>query len=326
MATSGTEIYSYDAREIITQAARKAGLIKYDSPNPPTSIVKPYLRTLNMLVAQWETKGLHLWKNARIRITPVAYRATYKFGALADAAQEIKYESHTIAAQSSADTTIDVASSSATDMIADDPIDIYLSDGTIHSTTISGSPSSITGGYRVTLTDALDGDLDDGARVLTWKTCTRLPIAIRDAGTQTTDSTTIVPIDVLSFSDFKEIVDPRSGGEAQRVALEKTLSGSMLHVWPEPADSNTFVILECAMRMEGFDTLDDDPDMPSAWYMALIYELARIMMDDNPEKQYPDAHRLNVIRGAKERLDAAADLYWEPERHQVEVNMGIYED
>lgn len=327
MATSGTDVYTYTARTIIMEAARKALLIKYETPNPPLPIIAPYLKVLNMLVAQWDTMGLHLWKDALIRVTPVANRAAYKFGSLMDAAQEIKFKSHTIAAQVTSDTTIDVASDAATDMAASDPIDVYMADGTIHSTTISGSPAGITGGYRVTLTDALDGAVADGALVRTWKTCTRIPVAIRDAWAMSTAQDALVPLNVQSYSDFKETVDPRTGGtETLSVALEKTRTGATLHVYPEPRGSSlSYVLLDCSMHMEGFDDLDDDPDMPPSWYMALIYELARIMMDDNPDKPYADAHRLNIIRGADRTLEAAKDSTWEPSRNQLEVDMGEYD-
>lgn len=326
MATSGTDVLLFTAKKIVMQAMYKAGLLKYDAPNPPNSLVQPYLDTLNVLVKQWESMGLQLWKRARLRITPVAYRSTYKFGTLADNVQQLKFESQTIASAVSGATTLNIAAASG-DMTSGDVIDIYLSDGSIHATTISGSPTIVSGGYQVTLAVALDAACDAGARIYVWKTSTSIPIMLRDAYSASTTMQDLQPITVEHYDDFQENTSPRAAGsDGICVALEKLLGYSILHIYPEPISVDRYILVDCAMPTEIFTSMDDNPDMPPGWYMAMIYELARIMMDDNPDKDYADAHRLNIIKGADRTLQAAKDMNWEPKRHRLQVDMSSYDN
>lgn len=324
MATSGTTTYSMTASQIITHALRKAMLVKFDIPAVPARLVTPYLESLNLLVKAWEPKGLHLWKRKRLRLTPVAYRSEYVLGATADAVVEEKFASQLIASAASADTTIDVRSDSATDLASGDTIDIYLSDGTVHTTTISGAPAGITNGYRCTLTTALDADADAGARVQTWKSSTDIPTQLVDAYQADTAMLSLIPLWVDGRNNFSEINDPRSTGAPMRVTFQRTTSGGRIRIWPEPIDSSLYVLLDCDMPIETFSSVSDNPDMPAQWYLALIYNLAKIMMDDNPDQPYPDAHRLNIIKGAQNHLALAEDLDWEPEHRQIELDLQDY--
>lgn len=328
MATSGVTSVAYTATNLIMSALSKVGLIDFDAPSVPSKLRSIALRELNMLLLALQSDGLHLWKEKRLKLTPVTRRNRYVFGTSADAFKNVAAETHTIAAAADTDTTIDV--SDAGTYADGDDIEVYLDDGTIHVTTISGTPSTITGGKRITLTDALDGAVQSGAQVLTYEAYTGIPLRVMSAYRRTRTSTgtsfTDIEIDVVTKGAYNEGPVPRTQGEIMSVWLDRERASATLRLYPEPIDDSTqFIMLSVQEPQEIFNTLDDDLDMTPEWYLAVVYSLAKLFMDSNPQIQLEDSHRLNIIRGEEKWVNAAKDFDKVAQHYQIEVDDSNYE-
>lgn len=324
MATSGITTVSYSAEDIIMSALMMVGKVKFDAPSMPRRMEKQSLRQLNMLVKALESSGLYLWKENLVKLTPVKNRSTYLFGG-----PEFTYVSdymRTIAAGSSADTTIDINAS-----VSDgDSIEIYLDDGTIHATTVDGTPTSITGGYRVTLTDALDGAVLSGAQVLKYSSYTSTPhrVMMAQRRTRVSDGSSFYDheISIWTRDDYREMAAKRSKGDPQGVYFDRDLAASKLHVYPEPDGETTeYLLLSVQDKQEIFNSLSDTPDMQDEWYLALVYSLAKMFMDSDPMIQMTDSHRLNIIKGEEKWLNNAKDFDRVAESFEFDIDETEYE-
>lgn len=330
MATSGTTTLTITAEDILKRAFFMAGLMTTDNPKLTAEFRQVGIDAFNFLIKDLNSYNFHLWKKELVRVTTVTNRTVYKFGTDADKFETIKFETHAIAAATSADTTIDVAGA-ATDAPDTSTIDVYVDDGTVHTTTVSGTPASITGGIRITLTDAIDDDLQNGGAVVVWQDETsRVPDRILDAWYSIQNSTRSDEVDVDLY-----VVDPTEVDQwtaktvdmdTPYVTYERTYNTGKLRLSNPMATSGAIIKLTAEFPVEVISAITDEVDMPAEWIRPLAYMLAKDLMDMFPNKQYSDAHRLNIIREASNARIRATEFVKAPKDIELIINDSDYEE
>lgn len=309
MALSGSTDYNITAYELVKQALRKCGIEKGDPAVVKRAVLDPAIQELNLLLKEWRNRaGIQLWKMRELKVVLSKYRQRYELGSSTTDVYKFKKRTHTIAASSSAGTTIDVAGSTS-DYASGDPIDIRTSSNTIHRTTVSGSPSAISGGVRLTLTTALTADVASGAQVETWTLETRVPLRITDVvrvedpdGSPSRTSGWTVSRNEM-FTEYS----PMSEGATNRVWLERTVSNPALHVSMATDSTDRELRLMAQMPLDDIDDPTNSIDVLPEYLNALVYALASHLADNYPEITNEKRILLAQRAEAKLREAEAAD-------------------
>lgn len=282
MALSNSTDFTMSVEKVIQLALRKIGIAKQDSPTTLRQFLDPAMDELNILLKHWHNVGLQLWKLVELKIVSVEHKHVYPLGAntVALSVYSVTKRSQIFVAAANAASTIDVTAT-AGDITSGMLIDVHLSDGTVHSTTVSGTPSVISGGLRVTLTAALDAAADIGAQVVVWNTENRIPLRIIGGWSRTLSSTydTDVPMRMLSKEDWAAIASKRVEGMPTHLWYDRQQAAGYIHVWPESDDNTRELHFQAAMPIDDIDSSSNSIDVRPDMLKALIYTLASDLAD-----------------------------------------------
>ena len=282
MALSNSTDFTLTVEKVIQLALRKIGIAKQDSPTTLRQFLDPAMDELNILLKHWHNVGLQLWKLVEIKIVSVEHKNTYVLGPNTSAVNVYSQTKRTqaFAAAISAATTIDVTATTG-DITSGMLIDVHLADGTVHSTTVSGTPSVISGGLRVTLTDALDAALDINGQVVVWNTENRYPLRVISGFTRTLSSTydTDVPLRMMAKEDWAGLASKRTEGTPTHLWYDRQQAAGYLHVWPQSDDNTKELHFLVAMPLDDIDASSNNIDIRPELMKALIYTLASDLGD-----------------------------------------------
>lgn len=281
MALSASVDYSLTAEALIRHALRKLKIIKGDQPKAKKEHLDVGIIDLNLLLKSLPNVTSLVWKAVPVKLSLVVHKNTYRLGSYANILYRQKFVTHAIAAAVSGATSVSVAGAT-TDFTNGDSIELYLNDGTVHSTTISSTISSVSGGVSFSITDALDADMDIRAQVETWEQETRIPIAFsrpvyRDETTST--GTIDIPMSQYSQAEYQDIADKRSDGSPLVFYYDKKQDGGFIHLWPEPDDGDNTVRAIAHMPLDDIDAATNNIDIRQEMLNGLVYALAAQMGD-----------------------------------------------
>lgn len=273
MATSSSYNYNRTAEQVITSALRKIGKVKNDTAKAPRTLLNVGREELNDLIKHLHNDGLQMWKREQATLFQQVDTNTYSLGPSGDHATASYVKTEIATAASETDTTIDV--DSITGISNGDYIGVKVDDGTIHWTTVNGAPS----GSTITLTDALDDDAAVDNEVYAYTTKIQRPLKILDIWRHYDDGSDNT-IDLVSISEYSEMTTKTRDGVATMAAYQPTLTNGKLYVWSEPDDVTVLLQFWYQKPIEDVDSLSDDLDIPQEWYLALVYNLALLLADN----------------------------------------------
>jgi hypothetical protein len=266
MATSGSVDFNLNRNQIINIAY---GLLEMYEPGETISGEDQSFaeNMLNMMVKDWQGKGVHLWNRREATLFTALSTAQYALGPSGTHATN-SYVSTTLSnAALAAATTISVTSS--TGMTIGDNIGIKLTSGARQWTTISNIAST-----TITLANALTGAAASGNTVVTYTTKMNRPIEIVQARRFDLVNSTDVEIDLVSHDVYQSIPNKTSSSDTTLVYFDKQLTNSQLYVWPVPSDVDHIIKFTYYDSVEDFDASTDNPDFPQEWLLTLSYNLA----------------------------------------------------
>lgn len=280
MALSNSTDFTMTVEKVIQLALRKIGIAKQDSPTTLRQFLDPAMDELNLLLKHWHNVGLQLWKLVELKIVSVEHKHRYTLGSNAVSVYSPKLRTQAFSSAISGASTIDVTAATG-DITSGLPIDVHLADGTVHSTTVSGTPSVITGGLRVTLTAVLAAAMDTGAQITVWQTETRFPLRIISGYSRTLSSTydTDVPMKMMAKEDWASIASKRVEGLPTHLWYDRQQAGGFVHVWPESDDNTKELHFLVAMPLDDIDSSSNSIDIRPELMKALIYTLASDLAD-----------------------------------------------
>jgi len=308
MATSGSIDFVATRDNIITEALELLGVIG-EGDSPSANQLTSSARTLNMMVKHFQTKGLNLFALQRMYVFLESDKREYSLGASGDHFTTSFVQTALDGAVSSGGTSIVV--DSATGISASDNIGIKVDDGTMHWTTVNGAPAGTT----ITLTTGVDDDAADGAVVYTYTSKANRPMGLVNAVLRDKD-TNDIPIFILDRADYVNLTNKTTDGSVLSIYYDPQVTTGKLFVWPETDDTSTYLVLWVQRTLEDFDAAGNDADFPQEWYLALSYNLAKLLLP----KYGADKLRAQLI------LTGAASFLAEAESYDTESYMKFEPD
>ncbi len=253
--------------EIIIAAAGKIGVKAAGEPMSAED-QQTMAKTLDVMVKSWQGRGAKLWARKSFTLFLQPAQIEYQFGGTnTDEATESYTETTLSSAAAADDTTLSLTSS--TGLAIADRIGIKLDDGTVQWTTIKIAVS-------ITLDDAITSAAASGNAVYFYTTkigkILRVPDARRVQGTGSNTS----EIDMFSMGrdGYLQLPNKLTSGTPVQFYYEPQISSGLMHVWPAPTVTDTFINCTGYFPLEVFSDSDDTPDFPDEWLRALIFNLA----------------------------------------------------
>lgn len=312
MSTSGSYDFSRNRDQIIKAALIKVGAIEAGE-TPASDDVSDASVSLNAMVKHWQGTGVHIWTTGEATLFLQLDQTQYSLGsASSDHASETVVQTELTADAISGATTITVDSISG--ISASDNIAVQVDDGTLHWTTVSGSPS----GSTVTLTTGLDDSASDGAFVFVYTTKLIRPLKILSARRYNYESGLDTPLDEMDRIEYREQPNKTTEGTPTAFFYDRRGGANALgrlHIWPEPDSVEDAIKFTFARPIQDFDAAGDDPDLPQEWIDCLIYNLALRLADDY---DVPDNKYVRIEKMAARLL---AEMQW----HEQELGSVTFE-
>jgi hypothetical protein len=288
MATSGSYDYSVTAAQIITAAAENLGILT-GGGTVDTDDSASMLQRLNFIAKQWQGKadmapGIKVHTRQRITLFLAKGQQRYTVGpATTDARCTAQYGRTTIsAAEAAAQTIISITSNTDTTtypgttvtMTSGDFVGIVLTDGTVHWTTISGTPAS-----TMTITAQLPSPASAGNFVY-WFTARaqRFPVleyaVLRTFDTSTFGKASDMPLTVFrDVQSYESQSDKTGAGDPGALLVEPMRINTAITLDSQPSDVNKVVNLSVLYPAEDYDATTDDIAFPQEAFAALEWEL-----------------------------------------------------
>ena len=283
MSTSNSYDYSITAADIIQAALEDIGVVA-DGEAVTASDSALCLKRLNFIAKQYQGKadgqpGLKAWTRQRIALFLAKGQQSYTVGpASTDARATTLYGRTTIsAAEASGQTIISITSNTDTatnpgttvTMTAADIIGIELDDGTIHWSTISGTPAS-----TATIAVALTGAAAAGNYVY-WFTSRAQRFPVLEYASLREANGTDLPLYIYrDVGEYEANTDKTADADPLSVLVEPLRLNTRLTFESQPVDVTKQVILTVLYPAEDYDSTANDIAFPQEWFAALEWELA----------------------------------------------------
>lgn len=284
MATSGSWNYSRTAGEIVQSAYEDLGVVE-PGATVPTAMSTMAMTRLNMLVKQWQgnsdmAPGLKIHTRQRITLFLSKGQQTYLVGpASTDARATTQYGRTTLsAAEAAGQTTISITSNTDTTnypgttvtMTDGDIVAIQEDDGTLHWSTISGTPST-----TMVIVDSLASAAASGKYVY-WFTSRAQRFPLIESATLRDSNRNDMGLGVFRVSDGYDVgvVDKYADGDPTTILVEPLRIATRVTLDSQPTDVTKQIQMTVLYPAEDYDATTDDIAFPQEWYAALSWELS----------------------------------------------------
>lgn len=273
-----------------------------------------------MMIKEWNTLGLHLWTENEGVLFLEPNQNQYAMGSTAtDKATQTNPPNYiqttlTAAAVTGA-STITVASIAG--ILSGDNIGIALDSGTVQWTTVNGAPS----GSIVTLAATLTGGASSGNTILDYTTAILRPLRIIDARRVDLPSGIETPLIKFSRLDYRDLPNKTNTGIPTSYFYDPLGGASpngILYLWPSPIGGAQAVKFTWMRQLQDFNNPGDNPDLPSEWINAIVWNLA---VELAPEYDLT-GQRFALLKGqADQKLQLVFGWDREPESIYFGVSM-----
>ena len=323
MTTSSSWNYSLTAADIIQAALEDINvLVAGESVATDDSTVA--LRTLNQLVKQWQgnadmAQGLKVWTRQRVTLFLAANQYQYVIGpASTDARATTAYGRTTLsAAEAASQTVISITSNTDTTtypgttvtMTSGDIVGIVLNDGTIHWSTISGTPAA-----TMTIVDALASAAASGNYVYWFTSRAQRFVDIEAAKLRDADE---IDTDLTVYTDvgeYESLPEKNAEGDATAILVEPLRTQTRITLNFAPTDLTKQLRLTVIYPAEDYDATTDDIAYPQEWFAALEWELAR-RLAPKFNRRWTPTHQANwetATSIARQLNPQATSIYFQP--------------
>ncbi len=275
MATSSSDNFSTTRNKIIDAAFRKIGIVA-EGEAASGQMVDDAALDLERMVKVAQAAGLHLWKYEEMILFLDKDQQKYVLGPSTSEhwLKSSDLISTTLSAASVAnDTSMTVTS--ITGIAASDNVGVVLDDNTIHWTTVSGTPS----GSTVTLTTGVASAAASGNVLYAYKNKAVKPLAITQVRTRI-DSNSELTHQMLSRDEYFSLANKAATGSAIQSYYSPRLLDGNFYPWPTSDDEREFLNLTAQIQIEDLDAAGNNPDFPSEWYDALVWNLAKRLLTE----------------------------------------------
>ena len=313
VSTSGSWDFSRTAAQVIASAYEDIGAI---APGGTVSSADSTmaLARLNMIAKQFQgtadgAPGLKVHTRQRVTLFLAKGQQQYLVGpASTDARATTQYGRTTLSgAEAANQTTLSITSNTDTTtypgttvtMTASDIIGIELDDGTIHWSTISGTPS--------TTADIATGLASAAAagNYVYWFTSRAQRFPVIESAVLRNSSLNDTGLDVYTVPQEYElgVADKYADGQPQAILVEPLRIATRVTLNSQPTDVTQQILMTVLYPAEDYDASSDDIAFPQEWLMPLALQLS-FNIAPTYGRKWTDAMELN----RKEALQIARNL------------------
>lgn len=324
MATSGSWDFSLTSAQLIARAAKNLGVLEAGgtiNSNDQTDL----LQTLNIIAKELSggidnSRGLKVHTRQRVTLFLAEGQQTYTVGpASTDSRATTQYGRTTLsAAEASGQTTLSITSNTDTTtypgttvtMTASDFIGIELDDGTIHWSTISGTPTT-----TATIAAQLPSAAASGNYVW-WFTSRAQRFVEIESAVLRDENLNDTPVDV--YRDVRQyelgVADKHADGQPTALLVEPLRLNTRVTLNSQPTDVTSQLLLTVLYPAEDYDATTDDIAFPQEWYGRLEWELTLRSCPSYGKTWTPEMEKNYVIAtGRASNLNPeVCDLYFQP--------------
>lgn len=283
MATSGSYDFGLTAAQLVARVAKNLGVLAAGA-TIDSSDETDLLQTLNVVAKELQgtsdgSPGMKVHTRQRVTLFLAKGQQTYLVGpASTDARSSTQYGRTTISAdEASGQTTLSITSNTDTTtfpgttitMTNGDFIAVEQDDGSLHWTTISGTP-----GATATISSALTDDAAAGNYVY-WFTSRAQRFPVIESAVLRDENRNDTPIDV--YIDAREydqgVVDKYSDGTPTAILVEPLRIATRVTLNSQPTDVTDQIVLTVLYPSEDYDATSNDIAYPQEWLGFLEWEV-----------------------------------------------------
>lgn len=283
MATSGSFDYSRTAAQVISSALENIGVVPIGGTVASADSTAALAR-LNYIAKQYgnPASGVNLQTYSRKRITLLLQKGqqTYTIGpATGDARASAAVGRTTLSAdEASNQTTLSITSNTDTTsypgttltMAASDIVAIELDSGSLHFTTISGTPAA-----TMDIASGITGAASAGNAVY-WFTARAQRLVFLESAVLRDSSMNDTPIEV--YSDVRQyemgVASKLADGSPTALLFEPLLTNTRITLNRQPTDVTETLVLTGWYPGEDYDATSDDIAFSNEAYRFLAWELS----------------------------------------------------
>lgn len=339
MARSGSVNFSVTASAVITKAARIAGILG-DGQTMGAAMTATLTQSLNMLVKQWIDSpdlapGMKVWTRRRGTLFLQQNQSRYLIGPSGDHATDSFVETTLVSSGSGSGSggwalgawsigawdpsswvfgsggLVTQMTLESTDGISDgDYIGIWLDDGSVHWTTVDGTPS----GGILFLAEEIPSTASEGARVVAYTTKARRPLELLTSYLRDSDQDDR-PLKFLTLPSYDGIRRKNYEKDPDAVFFEAQLDNAHLYIDCVPQDVTKDVKFTYLSEPEDLDAPGNEFDYPSVWYLPLSLKLAMLACVEYKRPVSPDlrAETNDAMTIARNQYPEICEEYFQPE-------------
>lgn len=311
MATSGSYEYSVTAANVIQETLEQIGVLA-DGETVSANDQSICLRSLNMLVKQWSgnfdfAPGLKAFSRKIGYVFLQKNQGIYTLGPSGNHAT-LSYVQTTLSTDEIASST-SLGLTAFAGMSANDNIGIVLNDGTIHWTTISGTPGATT-----TIATGLASAASAGNVVFTYTTKLIRPLYMENVSIRDIDGND-TPMDLMTPDYYERIGVKGTDGTPTRYRYDDTLTNGTFYIDVEPDDVTNVIRLAFIAPAEDYDVSTNDIAYPQQWYLALALGLGKIVAPKFNSALWTPLHESNLqsaLSIARTSYAETTEIYFQP--------------
>jgi hypothetical protein len=286
MATSGSYDFSVTASQVINGAFEDLGVIA-PGGTPAAADTAIALNRLNLIAKQWQgssdmAAGMKIWTRKRIMLFLQEGQHIYTLGSGGSKAAQLETVGRTTISADEAlgQTTISITSNTDSTswpgttitMASTNIVGIEQDDGTIHWTTISGTPAA-----TMTISVALTAAASAGNYVWWYATTGAVarPIKLESAVLRNANLTDSPLRIYTSAEEYDQGVSDKFGdGNPTSLLFEPGTLLTQIFLDSQPTDVTEHIVMTVLFPQEDYDAEANDIAFPQEFYNALMLELA----------------------------------------------------
>lgn len=311
MATSGSYDFTVTAETIINEMAEQIGYLA-EGETIGATFQASCLRSLNMMVKQWSgnfdfAPGLKAFSRKVGYVFLQSGQGSYSIGPSGNNAT-LSYVQTTLSTDEATSST-SLSLTSFTGMSASDYIGIVLDDGSVHWTTISGTPGAPT-----TIATGLASAASAGNVVFAYTTKLIRPLYIENCALRDV-SLNDTPLDQMAPDYYERIAVKGTDGTPCRYRYDNTIVNGTLYLDVEPSDVTNVLRLAFMAPAEDYDAVANDISFPQEWLLPLALGLGKIVATKVNASMWTPLHESNLTSAlsiARGSYAETTEMYFQP--------------
>lgn len=286
MATSGIYTFTLTTNDGLSEAFDIIGQ-GVDGESLGGSAFTRGLRSANLMLKSWESKGFHLWTETEGTLFLNIDQESYDFRSSTTHAANT-FTQH----ETTADTAVNALSftiASTDEISVDDVIGVIQSDDNLFWSTVSKTTKLAGSSTTITLKDRIPLETTSGSIVYSYKpaadgsTVNVVPIfRVTDVRRRETDDYEI-PIIFESRKDYFNLPNKgQSGNPIQAYYDRQDIAGEVggiMFLWNAPASAKPVINFTYQRKMQILSEREQTIDIPGYWQEAFVNNLALRLMN-----------------------------------------------